>query len=70
MKKLTAEEIAAEMDKFESIYPIPGDTSRCGRGYAVHDFNAWDGHAYSRKWEGWIARAEFEQQESEGATNE
>lgn len=57
MNKLTAEQISAEMDKFESLNPLPKYTSRCGNGYAVSEFNAWDGHAYCHKWEGWIARA-------------
>lgn len=59
MKKLTAEQIAAEMDAFEKLYPIPRYTSRCGNGYAVSEFNAWDGHEYCNMWKGWIARAEI-----------
>ncbi|WP_275556767.1 hypothetical protein [Mixta sp. Marseille-Q2659] len=59
MSKLTAEQIASEMDVFEKLYPIPRHTSRCGNGYAVSEFNAWDGFEYCKMWDGWKARAEI-----------
>jgi len=41
---------------FEATFKMPSDTIRCGSGYAVTNYNAWDGQAFVRRWEGWIAR--------------
>lgn len=42
-------------DAFEKVFPIPAHVSRCGKGYAVHEYNAWSAHDYVKKWDGWNA---------------
>lgn len=42
-------------DEFEKVFPIPSHVIRCGKGYACTEYNAWGGHDFIRKWEGWSA---------------
>lgn len=42
-------------DEFEKIFPIPKHVIRCGKGYACTEYNAWCGHEFINKWEGWNA---------------
>lgn len=42
-------------DEFEKIFPIPKHVIRCGKGYACTEYNAWCGHEFINKWEGWSA---------------
>lgn len=48
-----------EMRKeFEDIFPIPKNCIRCGDGYAVTSYSAWDADCYVQKWIGWKAARE------------
>lgn len=49
------DKISDPRDEFEKIFPIPSATIRCGTGYAVTSYSAWEGQAYENKWEGWQA---------------
>lgn len=42
-------------DEFEKFFPIPSHVIRCGKGYACTEYNAWGGHDFIQKWEGWSA---------------
>lgn len=42
-------------DEFEKVFPIPKYVIRCGKGYACTEYNAWEGHDFIKKWEGWSA---------------
>lgn len=42
-------------DEFEKVFPLPAHVIRCGKGYACTEYNAWGGHDFIRKWEGWSA---------------
>lgn len=45
----------SERDEFEAVFPMPPDTIRCGEGYAVTSYNAWQGMEFCAKWKGWKA---------------
>lgn len=42
-------------DAFEVVFPMPKHVTRCGKGYACTEYNAWGAHDFIRKWEGWSA---------------
>lgn len=46
-----------EQDAFESVNPMPQNTTRFRGGYAATEFNAWDAHKFCNMWDGWKARA-------------
>ena len=43
------------MDEFESVFPMPSHVMRCGIGYAVTEYGAWQANDYCQKWIGWQA---------------
>ncbi|WP_336993552.1 hypothetical protein [Lelliottia amnigena] len=58
-------------DEFEKVFPIPAHVSRCGKGYAVHEYNAWSAYDYVKKWDGWNAcRAAILQGKTEPVTTD
>lgn len=46
---------------FEAKFKMPAQCVRCGDGYAVTGYEAWDAATFVRRWEGWRARAAFPQ---------
>lgn len=53
-------------DEFEKVFPIPKYVIRCGKGYACTEYNAWDGHDFIKKWEGWSAAILHAQSDDDG----
>jgi len=42
-------------DDFEKSFPLPAHVSRCGDGYAVHEYGAWVASDFVQMWKGWKA---------------
>ncbi|WP_407302660.1 hypothetical protein ACHQJB_12050 [Raoultella planticola] len=42
-------------DTFEDVFPMPTHVERCGTGYAVTAYGAWNAYDFVKKWEGWNA---------------
>lgn len=42
-------------DAFEAVFPMPKYAERCGAGYCVTAYSAWDAINFTKKWEGWNA---------------
>jgi len=49
------DEIVDHRDAFEAVFPIPLHVERCGAGYCCTAYNAWEGHKFVNRWEGWNA---------------
>lgn len=42
-------------EAFEARFPMPPQCVWTGRGYAATGYNAWDAHAYCKRWDGFVA---------------
>ena len=42
-------------DEFEAMFPIPRHCERCGDGYAVTEYDAWEAIEYQATWKGFKA---------------
>ncbi|MNU65415.1 hypothetical protein D3C71_547070 [compost metagenome] len=49
--------VADERAVFEAKFPLPAHCQWIGNGYAATEYNAWDAHKHSDRWESWQARA-------------
>lgn len=44
--------VADERAAFEAKFPLPAHCQWIGNGYAASEYNAWDAHKHSDRWEG------------------
>ncbi|WP_254632491.1 hypothetical protein [Achromobacter denitrificans] len=49
--------VADERAAFEAKFPLPAHCQWIGNGYAATEYNAWDAHKHTDRWDGWQARA-------------
>lgn len=52
---MSQDNLQAQREAFESVYPMPSQCMWTGRGYAATGYNAWDAHTHCSRWEGWLA---------------
>jgi len=52
---MSQDNLQAEREAFESVYPMPSQCMWTGKGYAATGYNAWDAHTHCSRWEGWLA---------------
>lgn len=51
-------DITKSQSDFEATFPIPRHVIRCGAGYAVTSYGAWEANSYLDLWKGWLAGRE------------
>ena len=51
-------DITKSREEFEKQFPIPKHVIRCGTGYAVTSYGAWEANSYLDLWKGWLAGRE------------
>ena len=51
-------DITKSQSDFEATFPIPRHVIRCGAGYAVTSYGAWEANSYLDLWKGWQAGRE------------
>lgn len=51
-------DITKSQSDFEATFPIPRHVIRCGAGYAVTRYGAWEANSYLDLWKGWQASRE------------
>lgn len=51
-------DITKSREDFEVRFPMPIHVIRCGTGYAVTSYSAWEAHSYLDLWKGWQASRE------------
>ncbi len=51
-------DITKSREEFEEKFPMPKHVIRCGSGYAVTSYSAWEANSYLDLWVGWQAARE------------